>query len=112
VKRGEIRWYTFAAPGKRRPILILTRDSALRYLTSITVAPVTSVIRDIPSEVMLSPEDDAVEILCVVNLDNLQTVQKAKIGSHLTTLSVQRMLEVEQALYFALGMDGSLLITS
>jgi mRNA interferase MazF len=110
VKRGEVRWYTFATPNKRRPVLILTRNSALRFLTSITIAPVTSTIRDIPSEVLLTPEEDAVETLCVVNLDNLQTVQKAQVGSYLTTLSAQRMQEVEQALCFALGMDQLLLI--
>lgn len=105
MKRGEIRWYTFAAPDKRGPVLILTRNSALRYLTGITVAPVTSTIRDIPSEVLLTPEEDAVERLCAVNLDNIQTVQKAQIGAHLTTLSPLRMQEVEQAVSFALGMD-------
>jgi mRNA interferase MazF len=112
VKRGEIRWYTFAAPDKRRPVLILTRNSALRFLTGITVAPLTSTVRDIPSEVLLTPKEDAVEMLCAVNLDNLQTVQKAQIGSHLTTLSHLRMQEVEQALCFALGMDQLLSLDS
>lgn len=105
MRRGDVRWFTFAEPNKRRPVLILTRNSALRFLTGITIAPITSTIRDVPSEVLLTPEDDAVSTLCVVNLDNLQTVQKAQLGSHLTTLSAQRMQEVEQALCFALGMD-------
>jgi mRNA interferase MazF len=105
VNRGEVRWYTFAAPDKRRPVLILSRNSALRFLTGITIAPITSTIRDIPSHVLLTPEEDAVKMLCAVNLDNLQTVQKTQIGSHITTLSPLRMQEVEQALCFALGMD-------
>ena len=54
MKRGEIRWYKFAHPDKKRPVLILTRDSILEYLGEVTVAPVTSTIRDIPSEVALA----------------------------------------------------------
>lgn len=105
MRRGEVRWYTFAAPDKRRPVLILTRNSALRFLAGITVAPITSTIRSIPSEVLLSPEGDGMLNVCAVNLDNIQTVQKAQIGTLLTTLSAGRMREVEQALCFALGVD-------
>lgn len=105
MKRGEVRWYTFDAPDKRRPVLILTRTSALRFLSGITVAPITSTIRTIPSEVLLTPQDDGVLNLCAVNLDNVQTVQKAQLGMLLTTISALRMREVEQALCFALGMD-------
>ena len=105
MRRGEVRWYEFAAPDKRRPVLILTRTSALRFLTGVTVAPLTSTIRSIPSEVLLTPAEDSVLNLCAVNLDNIQTVQKAQLGSLLTTLSTLRMREVEQALCFALGMD-------
>ena len=46
MRRGEVRWYTFRAPDKRRPVLILTRDSAVGYLTSVTVAPITTTIRE------------------------------------------------------------------
>ena len=105
MRRGEVRWYEFAAPDKRRPVLILTRTSALRFLTGVTVAPLTSTIRNIPSEVLLTPAEDGVLNACAVNLDNIQTVQKAQLGSLLTTLSAMRMREVEQALCFALGMD-------
>ena len=106
MRRGELRWYTFAAPDKRRPVLILTRNSALRFLTSITVAPITTTLRDIPTEVLLTPQEDGVPQLSVVNLDNLQTVQKVQLGALITTLSSQRMSDVEQAICFALGMDG------
>ncbi len=56
MKRGEIRWYKFKAPDKKRPVLILTRDSIIKYLGEVTVAPVTSTVRDIPSEVLLTRE--------------------------------------------------------
>jgi mRNA interferase MazF len=57
MRRVEVRWYSFQAPDKRRPVLILTQDSAIGFLNALTVAPITTTIRDIPSEVFLSPED-------------------------------------------------------
>jgi len=57
MKRGEIRWYKFARPDKKRPVLILTRDSVLKYLGEVTIAPITSTVRDIPSEVFLSKDE-------------------------------------------------------
>jgi len=104
MRRGDVRWYAFAPPDKRRPVVILTRNSAIPLLTSITVAPITSNVRDIPTEVLLSPEEDGVLALSAVNLDNVQTVSKPKIGALITVLSAERMMEVEQALAFALGM--------
>lgn len=105
MNRGEIRWYTFKPPDKRRPVLIVTRDSAIPVLTGITVAPLTTTIRHIPTEVLLYPEVDGVWETCAVNLDNLQTVPKANIGPLLATLSLEKMAAVEQALCFALGVD-------
>ena len=104
MKRGEVRWYTFELPDKRRPVLILTRSSAISFLTGITIAPITSTVRDIPTEVFLTPEDDGVLAPCAVNLDNVQTVPKLKIGALITTLSTEQMAQVERALAFALGM--------
>ena len=105
MRQGEVRWYTFSAPDKRRPVLLMTRSSAIGFLTGITVAPITTQIRNIPTEVLLTPEDDRVSELCVVNLDNLQTVQKRQLGPLITTLSFRRMQDVQRALQFALGMD-------
>jgi mRNA interferase MazF len=102
MRRGEVRWYRFAAPDKRRPVLLLTRDSALEYLGEVTVAPVTSTIRNIPTEVVLTP-DDGMPRECAVNLDHMQTVDKSKIGGLVTTLGSPRMAEVRAALLFALG---------
>lgn len=104
MNRGEIRWYTFEYPDKRRPVLILARSSAISYLTGITIAPITSTVRDIPTEVFLTPEDDGVPAPCAVNLDNIQTVPKYKLGGLITTLTTACMAKVEQALAFALGM--------
>lgn len=87
VKRGEIYWFKFRAPDKRRPVLILTRNSAIQLLTSITVAPLTRTIRDVPSEVFLTPDEDGVPENCVVNTYNIQTIQKADLGAFITQLS-------------------------
>ena len=104
MKRGDVRWYTFRAPDKRRPVLILTRNSAIGFLNAVTVAPITTTVRDIPTEVYLSP-GEGLPTECAVNLDNIQTVPKVKIGSLITILSPERLEDVKQALGFALGFD-------
>jgi mRNA interferase MazF len=105
VKRGEIRWYTFRAPDKRRPVLILTRNLVLEKLTSVTVAPLTTTVRDIPSEVFLTPDDDGVLAPCAVNFDNIVTLQGDQIGALIAVLSAERMKEVDKAICYALGID-------
>jgi mRNA interferase MazF len=102
VRRGEVRWYRFATPDKKRPVVILTRDSILDSLGEVTIAPVTSTIRDIPSEVVLTI-NDGLPRDCAVNLDHVQTVAKARIGPLVATLSSDRMIEIRTALLFALG---------
>ena len=102
MRRGEVRWYRFEAPDKRRPVLILTRDSALDFLGEVTVAPVTTRIREIPSEVRLTTTD-GMPLDCAVNLDHVQTVARARIGAVITTVGAPRMAEVRAALLFAFG---------
>ena len=102
MKRGEVRWYVFSRPDKKRPVLILTRDSALEFLGEVTVAPITTVIRDIPSEVLLT-KVDGMPMDCAVNFDHLQIVSKGKIGSLIGTLSSSKMQQMRSGLLFALG---------
>lgn len=75
MRRGEIRWYRFGRPAKKRPVLVLTRDSALEFLGEFTIAPITSTIREIPSEVLLT-EVDGLPRACAANLDHVQTVAR------------------------------------
>lgn len=103
MKRGEVRWYTFRPPDKRRPVVILTRDSVLRYLGEVTVAPVTTTIRGIPSEVPLGSED-GMPRGCAVNCDHLQTVAKGKIGSLIAVLGEARLRGLRGAVHFALDL--------
>jgi mRNA interferase MazF len=102
MRRGDIRWYRFARPDKKRPVLVLTRDSALEFLGEVSVAPVTSTIRDIPTEVVLG-RPDGLPRECAINLDHVQTVPKARVGGLVATLTATRMAEVRSALLFALG---------
>jgi mRNA interferase MazF len=101
MKHGEIRWYKFKPPDKKRPVLILTRDSVLEYLGEVTIAPITTTIRNIPSEVFLSKVDGMPQD-CAVNCDHLQTVSKTKIGALITFLLPLKMVEVGRAIRFVL----------
>ncbi len=103
MKRGEVRWYKFKSPDKKRPVLIITRDSVLEYLNEVTIAPITSTIRDIPSEVLLT-SDDGMRKDCAINCDHIQTVSKDKIGSLITTLSKDKLTQVSKAIWFALNL--------
>lgn len=104
MRRGDICWYVFGPPDKRRPVLLLTRDSAIPVLNAVTIAPITSTVRDIPTEVMLTRED-GMPASCAVNFDNVQTVSKHKLGERITRLRPDRLAEVARALSFALALD-------
>lgn len=103
MTRGEVRWFKFSRPDKKRPVLLLTRDSTLGFLNEVTVAPITSTIRGIPSEVVLGLQD-GMPRECAVNLDHMQTVSKGKIGALITKLGHARMREVALAIRFALDL--------
>lgn len=103
MKRGEVRWYRFKHPDKKRPVVILTRNSILEYLGEVTIAPVTSTIRDIPSEVPLS-RLDGMRNDCAINCDHIQTVSKSNVGSMITSLSKEKLSEIRDAINFALNL--------
>jgi mRNA interferase MazF len=104
IARGDVRLFQFAPPDKKRPVLVLTRNSAIGYLSTVTVAPVTSAIRGVPSEVVLD-EDDGMKAPCAVNLHNAVTVSQSRLGMRVALLRSERMNEVCTALRFALGCD-------
>ena len=103
--QGDVYMYTFRAPDKRRPVVILTRSSAPPYLNSVTVASITTTIRDAPSFVLLTSADVMPEA-CAVNVDRIQTIPKDQRGAFVTQLSLQRMRDVRSAIEFALGFDA------
>jgi len=104
IARGDVRLYQFAPPDKKRPVVVLTRESAVAYLSTVTVAPITSAIRGVPSEVVLN-EDDGMKAPCAVNLHNAVTVSQHRLGRRLAQLSSLRMGEICAALRFSLGCD-------
>jgi mRNA interferase MazF len=81
--------------------VILTRNSAIGHLATVTVAPITSTIRGVPSEVILDI-DDGMKTRCAINLHNAATVAQARLGRRLATLGTGRMHEVCAALRFSL----------
>ncbi len=101
MRRGEVRWYKFNKPDKKRPVLILTRNSIIDYLGEVTIAPITTTIREIPSETCLS-KHEGMQRECAVNCDHIQTVSKGKLGTLITTLSTAKLEEVRKAIAFAL----------
>lgn len=98
--------YEFALPEKRRQVVVLIRDGAVRYLSTVTVAPITSTIRGVPSEVVLD-ERDGMKAPCAVNLPNAITVSKKRIGRRVTQLSTGRTGQICATMRFALGCDGA-----
>jgi mRNA interferase MazF len=101
MNRGEIYWYKLKDPDKNRPVVIITRQSALSYLNDVTIAPITSTIRSIPTEVVID-EKDGMKSLCAINLDHIQTISKTRLGPYITSLSRKRIKELNAALSFAL----------
>lgn len=104
MNRGDVCWYAFKAPDKKRPVLILTRNSAIAVLNTVTIAPITSTIRNIPTEVILTG-DDGLPNTCAANFDNIQTVPKSNVGDRIARLTARRMRESVAAVSFALGFD-------
>ena len=102
---GEIRWYTFRPPDKRRPVLILTRSDVIDQLNEIIVAPATRTIRGLATEVVLSPED-GMPVLCALNFDHVSLAQRDRIGAALCSLPESRWTEVRRALLVACGFEA------
>jgi mRNA interferase MazF len=100
-----VRLYQFAPPDKKRPVVVLTRDSAVAYLSTVTIAPITSTIRGVPSEVVLS-EEDGMRSPCAVNLHNAITVSQERLGKRVAQLSPLRMRKICSALEFSLGCEA------
>ncbi len=104
MRRGEIWWAELEPPTGRRPVVLLSRDEAYGVRSLVIVAPVTTRIRHIPSEVPLGA-NDGMPHDCVANLDTITTIPKGCFHSRLTTLSPRKLKEIEAAIHFALGLE-------
>ncbi|MFW6118077.1 MAG: type II toxin-antitoxin system PemK/MazF family toxin [Chloroflexota bacterium] len=103
MRRGEVWWAELPPPIGRRPVVLLSRDVAYRVRGSITAGIVTRIARNIPVEVLLGTEDGMPQ-QCVVNLDNILTIPKARLAERITMLSPQKMTAVARAIIFALDL--------
>lgn len=103
MRRGEVWWAELPPPSGRRPVVLLSRDSAYRVRTSVTVGVVTRTIRDIPVEVTLDKSDGMPQD-CVVNLDDILTIPKSRLVERITTLSSVKIASIAKAIAFALDL--------
>ena len=96
--------YRFKAPDKRRPVLVMTRQDVIGLLHTVMVAPITSTVYGAPSEVLVGP-DDGLKHPSAINLDHVQTVERARLVSYVGTLGATKMRLVCRALAVATGCD-------
>jgi len=104
MRRGEIWWAELDPPAGRRPVVLLSGDEAYAIRSLVIVAPITTRIRHIPSEVLLGT-DDSMPQDCVANLDTIATIPKDCLRNRLITLSTQKLKEIDAATRFALGLE-------
>lgn len=105
MRRGEVWWAELPPPIGRQPVVLLSRDVAYRVRTSITIGIVARIARNIPVEVPLGKEDGMPQ-QCVVNLDDILTIPKARLTERINTLSPQKMPAVARAIIFALDLKA------
>ncbi|MEO9254755.1 MAG: type II toxin-antitoxin system PemK/MazF family toxin [Tepidiformaceae bacterium] len=103
MNRGDVYWCCFPTPDQRRPVVILTRESALSFLEAITVVPITSSVRSSPTYVRLGLADGLFEE-CAANLDGIQTVRSTALGEYISRLSSTRMDQIAEAAMFAFAL--------
>jgi mRNA interferase MazF len=104
LRRGEVWWADLPQPVGKRPVLLLSRDSAYDVRASVTVAPLTRNERAIPVEVRVGKED-GLKVACVVNLDDIQTISKSRLTEKITRLSAEKMARVRETIGFALDLE-------
>ena len=103
--RGEVWWCELAEIG-RRPVVVLSRDAAIPRLRRTLIGPCTTIVRGIPSEVLLEPGEDPVPRASVVNLDSVESVSLGTLVERLGRLSDDRMRQICEALEVAVACDG------
>ena len=105
VSRGEVWRFRFKSPGKLRPVVVLSRDDVIGLLHTVMVAPITSTVRGAPSEVLVGV-GEGLKHESAVNLDHVQTVERARLVGYVGSLGPDKMREVCRALAIAAGCDG------
>jgi mRNA interferase MazF len=101
MRRGEVWW---AHVDKRRPVVLVSRAEAYTVRTLVTIAPVTTTLRGYAVEVKLGRREGLGKP-CVVNCDSLLTIPKAALESRIGALSAAKLVQLDDALRFALDLD-------
>ncbi len=104
MRRGEIWWANLPSPVGKRPVILLSRDKAYEVRNAVTVAEVTTTIRNIPVEVRLT-KADGMPKECVVNLDTIITIPKNLVVEYITILNIKKIEEINEAIRFALDIS-------
>lgn len=104
IERGQVLWYKFPYPNKRRPVVVLTRTEAIAHLGEVVVAQITTKDRAVPSQVMLDTRD-GMPRSCAVNLHQINTVAKSKLGPVVCQLPAPRLAQIDDAIRFSLGLE-------
>ncbi|MBI5202224.1 MAG: type II toxin-antitoxin system PemK/MazF family toxin [Elusimicrobia bacterium] len=104
MTRGEVWWAQLEGAAGRRPVVIVTRDRAIQVRSHVTVVPVTSTIRDLPTEVSLGAEE-GLRKPCVANADSVLTIRKARLIDRISQLPTAKLIELNRALRFALALE-------
>jgi len=107
MRRGEVWWADLPAPAGRRPVVLLSRNEAYSVRELVTVAPITTRVRRIPTEVPLGPAEGLPKA-CVVNLDTITTIPRRTLTQLVRPLSPDKLAALERALLFALGLPSRL----
>ena len=103
MRRGEVYWANLPEPYGRRPVLVISRSASLDPRTRVTVAPITSTVRGIASEIHVGRQQ-GVRPGSVVTCDNVQTLLQTRLDPQpVGRLSVRKTIDLDQALVFALG---------
>lgn len=103
MRRGEVWWAKQPSPIRTRPVVLLSRDEAYEVRNAVTVAQVTTTIRDIPVEVVLDEKDDLPH-KCVVNLDTITTIRKSLLLKKISLLPPEKIKLINAAINFALAL--------
>lgn len=104
MRRGEVWWAALPRPVGKRPVVLLSRDEAYKVRNAVTVAEITTTIRDIPVEVLLG-KDDGLPKSCVANLDTILTIRKDLLIERICILNQEKIKAIDDAIKFALDLD-------
>jgi mRNA interferase MazF len=105
IQRGDIRWFRFEHPDKRRPVLVLGRDDLLPSWSLVPVVPLSTQVRGLAWEVQLTP-NEGVPTTCVLKPEWIRSVERSALGPRIAGFPEQRWGEVERAVVYVLGLSS------